>query len=180
MDYPSGLGAFEFTITFDASVAGVTSVSPGPFLGSTGRAVNCAAPAILPGSVAYSCRTLGNTPGGPQGSGVLATIAFQPGAAFGSTNLAFTISHLDDITVAVPIVHQAITGAMLIGKCGDFNADHVVTIGDILQMLLRFGSIAGPPPTADWDPRFDVNDDGTVNIGDVVVEVQEFGRACTA
>jgi hypothetical protein len=175
-----GLGDFEFTVTFNASVASVLSVTTGPFLGSTGRSVTCTTPVIAPGSVNYSCNTLGSAPAGPQGPGVLATIVFQPAASFGSTNLTFTKSHLEDITGDVIIPHNALTGAMLIGKCGDFNADHVVTIGDILQMILRFGSIAGPPASPNWDPRFDVNNDGSVIIGDLIIEVQEFGRACNA
>jgi len=130
--------------------------------------------------VSYSCGTSGSAPDGPLGSGVLAAISFQPGANFGSTNLVFATSHLDDITGGVPIGHQALTGGMLIGKCGDFNADQAVTVADILLMILQFGSIAGPPPSANWDPRFDVNNDGQISVADIVIEVQEFGRSCTA
>jgi hypothetical protein len=178
--YPTGLGDFEFTITFNASVASVLSVTTGPFLGSTFRSVSCTPPVIAPGSVNYSCNTLLSTPNGPLGSGVLATIAFQPAASFGSTNLTFLKSHLEDVTGDVIIAHKVVTGAMLIGKCGDFNGDHAVTIGDILQMILRLGSFAGPPASPNWDARFDVNNNGIVNFGDLVIEVQEFGRACNA
>ncbi len=180
LSYATGLGGFDFTITFDANVANVLAVAPGPFLGSTGRAVSCATPTIAPGSVSYSCGTSGSAPDGPLGSGVLAAITFQPGANFGSTNLVFATSHLDDITGGVPIGHQALTGGMLIGKCGDFNADQAVTVADILLMILQFGSTAGPPPSANWDPRFDVNNDGQISVADIIIEVQEFGRSCTA
>jgi hypothetical protein len=130
--------------------------------------------------VSYSCSTLGSAPDGPLGSGVLAAITFQPGANFGSTNLMFATSLLDDITGGVPISHEPLTGGMLIGKCGDFNADQAITVGDILLMILQFGSTAGPPPSANWDPRFDVNNDGRVSVADIVIEAQEFGRSCTA
>jgi hypothetical protein len=174
-----GLGGFEFTITFDADVASVLSVAPGSLLGSTGRPVSCTSPVIAPGSVSYSCSTLGSTPGGPFGSGVLATITFQPGANFGSANLVFATSFLDDTTGATSISHQPLIGAMLIGKCGDFNADNTVTVGDTLLMIQRFGSSAGPPPSPNWDPGFDINDDGRVSVADLVIEGQEFGRSCT-
>jgi hypothetical protein len=180
VSYQTGLGGFGFTITFDASVASALSVAPGPFLGSTLRAVSCAAPAIAPGSVNYSCSTAGSAPDGPLGSGVLATITFQPGTNFGSTSLVFATSHLDDITGGVPISHTPLTGEMLIGKCGDFNSDQAITVGDILLMIVRFGSIGGPPPSANWDPRFDVNNDGRISVADIVIEGQEFGRSCTA
>jgi hypothetical protein len=184
----AGLGDFEFTITFRdnagninpnvATILNATEGSPS-FLGGTGRSVSCTSPVIAPGSVNFSCNTLGSAPAGPLGSGVLATITFQPGANFGSANLKFDLSHLDDITGDVPISHTPLTGAMLIGKCGNFNGDSGVTVGDILLMILRFGSNAGPPPTANWDPRFDVNNDGRVNVADLVIEGQEFGRPCT-
>ena len=186
VQYATGLGAFEFTISFDPAVASILSVTPGPvtpsFLGSTGRTPNCTAAVInnIAGTVNYSCATQGSTPNGPLGSGVLATITFHPGA-IGSTSLAFTLSTLTDITGTVDIghAHKPLTDSLLVAKCGDFNADSVVTIGDILLMILRFGSNAGPPPSANWDARFDVNNDGAVTIGDILIEVQEFGRACT-
>ena len=186
VQYATGLGAFEFTITFDPAVASILSVTQGPltylnntatFLGSTGRTPNCTAAVIDPGSVNYSCATTGSVPDGPLGSGVLATINFQPGA-IGSTSLTFAKSHLLDITGTVNIAHahKPLTDTLLVAKCGDFNGDFVVTIGDILLMILQFGTNTGSP---NWDARFDVNADGAVSIGDILIEVQEFGRACT-
>lgn len=186
VQYATGLGAFEFTITFNPAVASILSVTQGPltylgntatFLGSTGRTPNCTAAVIGAGTVNYSCATQGATPNGPLGSGVLARISFQPGA-IGLTSLTFAKSHLLDITGTVNIAHthKPPTDKLLVAKCGDFNGDSVVTIGDILLMILRFGTNTGSP---NWDARFDVNDDGTVSIGDILIEVQEFGRACT-
>jgi hypothetical protein len=174
-----GLGDFDFTVTFDTSVGTAVSVNPGPFLGSTGRAVTCAPAAIAAGSVNFGCDTTGGAPPGPTGSGVLATITFQPGASFGSSNLIFTSSSLRDIgSAAIP--HTALTGAMIIAKCGDFNGDTTVTVGDILLVILRFGSVAGPPPSANWDPAYDLNNDGRISVADLVIAGQEFGKSCTA
>jgi hypothetical protein len=176
----AGLGSFSFTITFDPAVASVLSVAQGAFLGSTERAVSCAAPVIASGSVTYGCSTTGTTPDGPTGSGVLATVTFQPGAGFGATNLVFSASQLEGIFGATSIGHTALTGGMLIGKCGDFNGDTTVTVSDFLLMIGQYGSSAGPPPTADWDPRYDLNDDGQVGAADIVVAAQQFGQSCSA
>ena len=181
--YPRGLGAFEFTVSFNPSVVSVLAVALGQFLGSTGRAINCPPSEITASSVNYSCSSIGSTLDGPLGSGVLATITFQPAASFGgktATNLAFTKTHLLDITGDVPIAHQAINGSMLVAKCGDFNADKIITVGDILLIIQRFGSFAGPPPSPNWDPRFDLNYDGSVTVSDLLIEVQQFGRNCNA
>jgi hypothetical protein len=182
--YPTGLGAFQFDMTYNTAVANPTSVIEGPFLGSSGRTTQCITPVASPGELSYSCNTIG--PGaptgfnGPQGSGVLARVTFQPGSAFGFTSLTFTKSHLEDLTGDIPIAHTSINGSLLVAKCGDFSGDNIVTIGDMVQLIGRFGTFAGPPPSANWDPRFDLNVDARITVGDMLIEVQEFGMSCVA
>jgi hypothetical protein len=177
--YATGLGAFEFTITFDP-IASVVNVTPGPFLGSTGRAVQCTSAIITSTSVNFSCNTTTSTPNGPVGSGKLATITFDPGGAFGSTVLHFEKMHLTDITGDVSIAHKPLDGNLLIAKCGDFvptPLDKVITVGDLLAIILKFGTNSTQP---DWNPAYDLNDSGNVDILDLLIEAQEFGRACNA
>ena len=182
----NGLGSFEVTFKFDPGVATATLVQLGPFLGSTGRAVSCTTPTIAPGSVNISCNTLTNTPNGPLGSGVLATVTFQPatiappcgfGFSCGLSTLVFNKHHLTDITGDVPLPHTALTGSLRVAKCGDFDGTKAVAIGDILQIIQRFGTFAGGP---NWDPKFDLNSSGNVDVGDLLIEVQEFGQRCNA
>jgi hypothetical protein len=82
------LGAFEFTLGYDASVLEFVSVEKGDFLASSGRRVECLDPRVSPGSVRLVCVTLGATPPGPDGSAVLATLTFTPAAA-GTSPLRF-------------------------------------------------------------------------------------------
>jgi hypothetical protein len=71
----TSLGSFQFTLAVNPSVLAPFAVTGGPFLGSTGRAVTCAAPVINAGSVQYSCDASGpEPPTGATGSGILATI----------------------------------------------------------------------------------------------------------
>jgi hypothetical protein len=175
----NGLGSFEFTFKFDSSLATVTVVDLGAFLGSTGRAVSCTPPTILPGSVNVSCNTLANSPDGPLGSGVLATITFQPAGALGLTSLTFNKTHLTDISGDVPIPHKSSAGSFRVAKCGDFDNNQAVTIGDILALIQKFGTT---PASLNWDQRFDLDKalPASVNLSDLLIEVQEFGRNCTA
>lgn len=180
VNYSTGLGAFEFTFKFDPNVATVTLVQEGPFLGSTGRAVICTSPTIAPGSVNFSCNTQTNTPNGPLVSGVLATVTFQPASTPGLTTLVFNKTHLIDITGEVPLPHAALNGSLRVAKCGDFDGNKAVTVGDILQLIQRFGSALGRPPPPEYDPRFDLNGDNRVDLSDLLIEVQQFGRNCNA
>jgi hypothetical protein len=95
----SELGAYEFEIHFDPIRLDFISVENGTFLGSTGRTVSCIAPLIGVGSVRYACATLGPSPAGPSGSGVLATLTFSAVNA-GSSDLPLVLASLADISGA--------------------------------------------------------------------------------
>jgi len=82
----SNLGAFQFEMTFDPRILRLVEIKEGPFLGSSNRQVQCLSPQKAEGSVSLACVTLGATPAGPDGSGELATITFDP-VAEGSSPL---------------------------------------------------------------------------------------------
>jgi hypothetical protein len=102
----TNLGAYEWQLAFDPNV--VAFVSPadpgamnGPFLGSTGRHVDCVPPVLPPseglepGNVRFGCLTGGSAPAGPNGGGLLSTVAFQP-VADGAPNIQFVCAGLGD------------------------------------------------------------------------------------
>ena len=61
-------------------------------------------------------------------------------------------------------------------SCSDVNGDGPVTVGDIGEVVLRFGSAYPDPP---YHPLYDVNGgDGMVTIGDVGMAVFDFGLVC--
>jgi hypothetical protein len=113
------LGAFSFTVLFDASVLSYESIAIGPFLGSTGRSVFCE-PATAAGSVRLSCSSLGSEPPGPTGNGVLGTISFN-GATAGSS--ALTLSQVLFTRPSAQIIptgslqHGAATISACSGSC---------------------------------------------------------------
>ncbi len=71
------LGAYQFTLAFDPGILNYVSLQNGPFLGSTGRTVDCS-PVVKPDSAALICTTRGAEPDGPSGTGVLAIATFLP------------------------------------------------------------------------------------------------------
>ena len=72
------LGAFVFVLVFDQEVLRATEVRRGDFLASTGREPLCDEATIDPTAVRLQCVTLRPTPEGPDGTGVLATVVFEP------------------------------------------------------------------------------------------------------
>jgi hypothetical protein len=78
VDDVTNLGAFQITLSYDARIVEFQDVKEGPFLGSSGRQVQCLPPLASEGSIDFTCVTLGSTPDGPTGSGMLATLTFKP------------------------------------------------------------------------------------------------------
>ncbi len=79
VDNARDLGAFQVDLAFNPALVRVNAVEVGPFLGSTGRSVVCPGPLIdnVVGAIDFACVTLGATPPGPFGTGVLAQVTFQ-------------------------------------------------------------------------------------------------------
>jgi len=93
----TGLGAFDFTLSFNPAVVTVTNATLGPFLGSTGRTIwGLWNPVITAGTVQFGEATLGQTPLGADGDGVAATVTFQAVGA-GQTNINFTNALVGDV-----------------------------------------------------------------------------------
>jgi hypothetical protein len=104
VDSVTNLGAYEFTLTFDPSLASFVGVTSGTFLGSTGRSVNCLGPFLGAGIVRFGCVTLGDEPGGPSGTGLLARLRFS-GLAPGTSALDLTKVILTDVS-GTPLSHS--------------------------------------------------------------------------
>jgi hypothetical protein len=83
------LGAYEVTVSFDPAVVTPVAANDGGFLGSTGRSVSCLTAQYGVGTLNLSCTTLGSTPAGPTGGGIMVVINFASVAA-GSSSLDLT------------------------------------------------------------------------------------------
>lgn len=125
------LGAFEFRLAYDESVLRYLEWAEGPFLGSSGRTVECLDPRLAPGSVHILCVTLGQEPPGPDGSGTLATVTFEllgPGTS--------------------PLRFEALTLAEPDAQRIQAVSEHGLIAFDPAGVVVTPVSIATPTPTA--------------------------------
>ena len=84
------LGAFEFTLGYNPQLLEVQSVTLGTFPGSSGRTFSTLGPVIdgSNGKVSFGAYSVGNTPNGASGNGVLAIVILKA-LASGSATLSF-------------------------------------------------------------------------------------------
>ena len=178
------LGAFEFELRYDPTIVHVDDVVLGEFLGSTGRTTHSLGPIIdnEAGTAAFGAATSGPQPG-PDGSGMLATIHLSP-RAFGTSDL-----HLQDLLVldtggdTIPVSKEDSRVTVLL--CfGDVDGDGDVDARDIMEVASRWRtSCAKPDPdnnpdTPNYDPLYDINKDGVINIVDIMLVVAHWGEIC--
>jgi hypothetical protein len=97
IDNVTNLGAFQFDLSYNASIVHVTGVTLGPFLGSTGRPVSEVGPDInnSTGLTSYGAWSGPSSLDGPSGSGTLATITFDT-VGLGTTPLSLQNVEITD------------------------------------------------------------------------------------
>ncbi|HEX5479323.1 MAG TPA: cohesin domain-containing protein, partial [Dehalococcoidia bacterium] len=127
----TGLGAFQFTLSYDPSVLSPYTVGDGGFLGSTGRTVFCLPAQFQTGSVQFTCVTLGPAPPpGVTGSGSLALVTFIANNP-GSTPLSLS-----------SVILTTVSGAKITAT----------TVDGTRTVLPCSGTCPTPPPT--FTPTF--------------------------
>ena len=183
---PTGVASFGVELVYDNDVLSVTSVVPDTtWLGSTGRATLCSVTTIRAISgdpdglweAIVGCGSLGQTPSGPQGSGLLASITLAPGSVPGSGSLT-NLSLVRNTTGEADVIPLTVRSSnVAVAFCGDLTGDGVVNILDIGTMVLHFGETKASPG---WLPNADLNDDGVVNIIDIGFIVFQFGTRCVS
>ena len=77
VDQVTNLGGFQFELQFNGLLLTSVSVDPTSYLGGTGRSVICLTPVVQTDNVQLACSTLGSSPAGQTGNGVIATVSLQ-------------------------------------------------------------------------------------------------------
>jgi hypothetical protein len=139
VDDVANLGAFQFTLSYDAALLQFVDVHEGAFLGSSGRIVDCLDPRVEPGSVVFVCVTLGPNPPGSDGSGTLATVTLNA-LGTGTTPL-----QLGGLTLAQPDAQRIAAGSEDAVITLAAGAVHAVSAPAATQT-------AAPPVTAPTTP----------------------------
>jgi hypothetical protein len=154
----TGLGSYEWFLTYDSNILQLTAPADGGFLGSTGRSVYCP-PAILDtGTVRFGCVTAGTTPDPPSGSGLLSTVTFNA-LTSGSTSLCLSWAQLsdtlgDDIPTGVAHASIAVGGGSAPAPSCEApatptpGATNTPTTGDTPVPPVATATAEPPPATA--------------------------------
>jgi len=170
------LGSFDLQLRFDPSIAAAQSAELGDFLASTGRDVSPVGPVIdnQAGTLTFGAFSVGDEPG-PDGDGVLATVLMQA-IGEGESLLALNNVQLLD-TESQLIPNKTRDGTVRVGGCifGDFDCDCDVDMLDVMQVALRWGTVEGDP---DYDPTYDLDHDGDIDIVDVSIVAAAYGNTC--
>ena len=101
----ANMGSFEFTLGYNPSAVEVLGATMGGFPGSTGRTIFPLPLVISPtaGTVTYGAATLGDTPLGPDGNGILAVVQMRA-LTFGQSSLVFLNGQVSNIAGVPDVV----------------------------------------------------------------------------
>jgi len=176
----TNLGSFELNLDFDANYLQANSVTLGGFLGSTGRQVFPLTNDIdnTNGLIEYAVTTLGSSPPGANGNGILLNIEWT------SLNVDEDVNTdliLQNIQVTVPdgtLIPVSIENANItINSCysHDFDCDCDVDIVDVTMAAYTYGSSIGNP---NYNASYDLDDDGDIDIVDITMVTYDYGWEC--
>ncbi len=175
------IGAFEFGIDvpFGVQFSGYTL---GPFLGSSGRggAACFQIPDAPERRVRIGCSTIGATPAGPSGNGVLATVRFHLLAAQDAC-LRFSLVEISDVLGTPSTVAQrdgcfsVVIPLPVASLMGDVDLDCSVSVLDLTKIAGSYGYSFG---SLLYIPQYDLNHDQTIGIGDIEMVAAHFGERC--
>lgn len=172
----TNLAALQADLTFDPAIVRVTAVTVGPFLGSTGRTVSPVGPTIdnTTGRVTFGAFSVG-AQGGASGTGVLATLTFEPrGAGVSAVQMLNLHGAIPDGS-AVTLTGE--NGQVEVEGCyGDFDGNGAVDIAELQLLAAHWNCRVGD---ACYAPAFDAEPDGDIDIFDLQRFAAGWGRQCT-
>jgi len=110
------------------------------------------------------------------GHSQLVTFSWFPSLSRGTYNITARVQTVSgDPNPSNNIVQG---GLFYVRLKGDVNGDCTVNVKDLSLVGIAFTSSAGPPPSSNWNPYADLNNDGVVNILDLVAVASNFGQTC--
>ncbi|MDM8550390.1 cohesin domain-containing protein [Desulfobacterales bacterium HSG2] len=174
----TNLGGFKFEIPFDPSLVCAQSIEDGNFLSSTGRTL-LPLPKVIDcdtGIIEYAVSSLGDTPPGPDGNGVLVTIHWQTLNNGGEAELILKeiqLTHTDP--TLIPNTSQDATVKIMDNdfcQKNDFNADGKINIVDVTKVAGIYGCNAGD---ACYNSEYDFDDNGKIELIDVTAVANCYG-----
>ena len=132
-----GLGGFQVYLTLPPGLELVRMTAQTTWLGSTGRDVWCDGPFPYGDTWQVSCYTVGATPLGPKGSGLIAKVILLPSQDVGLRTVSLGGQLVNISGTVIPSTSQNLLIRVL--DCPDANLDGWVDSGDIGQVARNFG-----------------------------------------
>jgi hypothetical protein len=173
----TGVSAFQLHYTYPSTQLAVSAdAASTTWLSSTGRSVICPTASLIPGDGLLSCNTLGASPSGPTGDGILANIAVESTSVTGlaTFTLASDTWLLDtpwngSDPAVIPATIRSIS--IYVAPCADLvGGDGKVSAADILYVVGKYHTS---------DPGADLDANGLVTAADILMAVGEYGVHCT-
>ncbi|MCP4112935.1 MAG: hypothetical protein GY749_46650 [Desulfobacteraceae bacterium] len=176
----SNLGGFEFEIHFDPSLVCAQDINLNDFLSSTGRttlplsdSIDCNA-----GIIKYAVTTMGPSPPGPDGDGVLATINWLSSDVKGVSDITFQnvqLTHPDSTLISHNTQNATVKITDNLSCPHDLNNDNLIDIIDVTTVAYAYGCNAEDDC---YNQKYDFNNDGAIDIVDVTSVAYDYGTSC--
>jgi len=132
-----GLGAFQVYMTLPPGLELIKMTAETGWLGSTGRDVWCDGPFLYGDTWQVSCYTLGATPLGPKGSGLIAKVTLLPSQDLGLNTVNLAAQLTNTTGSVIPATAQNFSIKVL--ECPDTNLDGTINVGDALMVAKNSG-----------------------------------------
>jgi len=179
-----GLTHAFFDLKYDATRVSPASVDFGGFLGQPSQVVSMSLMRIA-GHVPFGIARIGGAKGGVSGGGLVASVAFKPGAFTGGKGVSAAPGTADALTNLSRYVDTDTTATSFVFtevNVGDYNADGEANIADLQPLATHYADLTTnntetnlPPLPATWlyedlkpiDRQIDGNDDGELGIADL-------------
>lgn len=180
--------AFRLHLTFPSDIISL-NVTPGPWLGNSGRSTFCTTSRPAAGELVFACDSSGSEPGAT-GDGVLATLTTSASStlALRSTTLngvtaliqhkisGTSISGMDDGVLPINGLHGALVTVRALE--GDINGDCIVNVVDTQIVASRYRSSFGELRYSIFVDLEPFDTDGDVDVKDLQFVFGRVGSTC--
>lgn len=164
IDVTPGLLAFQQVLVHSTATRTLTITNTGD--------LELAGTVTLEGDAEFTCADAGSF-SLAGGASKEVEVSFMPSdtVRYGAM-LTVASNDVDEPEILVAVSGKGVTEIELVLK-GDFNSDNVVNFNDFFSFVGAFGTTSADP---EYDPKYDLEPDGSINLIDFLTFAEWFGR----